>query len=121
MNWFIEGDIKGAYDNINHEILLKCMEKRIQPGRFLRLIEKGLKAGYLEFQTPIDPLFVTPQGSVVSPILSNIYFHELDLFVTEFADSLSKHKNNKNSNTIRNPIYEKKRNSFRRMPALYKK
>lgn len=79
--WFIEGDIKGCFDNIDHHILVKVLRNRISDERFLNLIWKALKAGYMEFNTPQFSLSGTPQGSIVSPILANIYLHELDLFI----------------------------------------
>lgn len=79
--WLIEGDIQGAYDTINHEILLKLLRRRVKDERFIQLIHKALKAGYIEKTVPILSLIGTPQGSIVSPILANIYFHELDCFV----------------------------------------
>lgn len=81
IKWAIDGDIKGAYDNINHGVLLNLLRKRIRDERFLSLISKALKAGYLYNSQPILALIGTPQGSIVSPILANIYLHELDVFV----------------------------------------
>lgn len=81
IKWAIEGDIKGAYDNIHHGVLINLLRKRIQDERFLSLISKALKAGYLYKEEPVFSLIGTPQGSIVSPILANIYLHELDVFV----------------------------------------
>ena len=47
--WFIEGDIKGFFDNINHDVLIKILQERIKDDRFIRLIRKFLNAGYLEY------------------------------------------------------------------------
>jgi group II intron reverse transcriptase/maturase len=81
--WFIEGDISDCFGSINHEILLGIMAERIHDQRFLRLIRHMLKAGYLEDWEYHDTLSGTPQGGVVSPILSNIYLNRLDSFVEE--------------------------------------
>src|SRR5215831_12099694 len=81
--WFIEGDIKGCYDNIDHHILMNILRENIQDNRFLRLIEGALKAGYCEEWTYHPTLSGTPQGGIVSPILSNIYMDRLDRFVQE--------------------------------------
>ena len=81
--WFIEGDIKGCYDNIDHHILMHILRENIQDNRFLRLIEGALKAGYCEEWTYHPTLSGTPQGGIVSPILSNIYMDRLDRFVQE--------------------------------------
>lgn len=79
--WFIEGDIKGCFDNIDHEVLLSILREKIQDNRFLRLIENLLKAGYLEQWDYRPTTSGTPQGGVVSPILANIYLDRLDQHV----------------------------------------
>jgi group II intron reverse transcriptase/maturase len=81
--WFIEGDIKGCFDHIDHTLLMKILREKIHDSRFLRLIEGLLKAGYCEEWKYHPSLSGTPQGGVVSPILSNIYLDRLDRFVTE--------------------------------------
>jgi group II intron reverse transcriptase/maturase len=81
--WFIEGDIKGCFDNIDHTILMHILQENIQDNRFLRLIEGALKAGYCEEWTYHPSLSGSPQGGIVSPILSNIYMDRLDKFVEE--------------------------------------
>jgi group II intron reverse transcriptase/maturase len=79
--WFIEGDISDCFGSVDHEILLGILAEKIRDNRFLRLIRNMLKAGYLEDWEYHDTLSGTPQGGVVSPILSNIYLHKLDEFV----------------------------------------
>jgi len=79
--WFIEGDIKGCFDNIDHSVLLSILRENIHDGRFIALIEGLLKAGYLEQWRYNRTLSGTPQGGIVSPILSNIYLDRLDKFV----------------------------------------
>ena len=79
--WFIEGDIKGCFDNIDHHILRNILRENIHDNRFLRLIEGALKAGYCEDWTYHPSLSGSPQGGIVSPILSNIYLDKLDKFV----------------------------------------
>jgi len=81
--WFIEGDIKGCFDNIDHHTLMHILREKIQDNRFLRLIEGALKAGYCEEWTYHPSLSGSPQGGIVSPILSNIYMDRLDRFVQE--------------------------------------
>ena len=81
VNWFIEGDIKGCFDNINHERLLSILREKIHDNRFIRLVGNLLKAGYLEEWRYNPTLSGTPQGGIVSPILSNIYLDRLDQFV----------------------------------------
>jgi group II intron reverse transcriptase/maturase len=79
--WFIEGDIADCFGSLDHEIMLAILAEKISDKRFLRLIRNMLKAGYLEDWEYHDTLSGTPQGGVVSPILSNIYLHKLDEFV----------------------------------------
>ena len=74
--WFIEGDIRGCFDNIDHEWLLKMLALRIDDKAFLNLIRKWLKAGILEPDGSIKhPDTGTPQGGIVSPVLANVYVH----------------------------------------------
>jgi len=76
MGYVVEADIKGFFDNINHEWMLKMVERRVHDRAFVGLIKKWLKAGVLEdINTIIHPAAGTPQGGVVSPILANIYLH----------------------------------------------
>jgi group II intron reverse transcriptase/maturase len=79
--WFIEGDISDCFGSLNHEITLKILTEKIHDNRFLRLIANMLKAGYLEDWKYHETLSGSPQGGVVSPILSNIYLHKLDAYV----------------------------------------
>ena len=81
VRWFVEGDIKGCFDNIDHEVLLSVLGEKLHDNRFLRLLKYLLKAGYLEDWKYGRTLSGTPQGGVVSPILSNIYLDRLDKFV----------------------------------------
>ena len=83
--WFIEGDIRGCFDNIDHEVLMSILREKVLDHRFVRLIENLLKAGYLEEWRYHDTLSGTPQGGIVSPILANIYLDRLDTFVESTA------------------------------------
>ncbi len=78
--WIIEGDIKAAFDSIHHQILLKILAQRIVAQRFLKLIELFLKAGIMEGRLFKRTEIGTPQGGICSPILANIYLHQLDLY-----------------------------------------
>ena len=73
VRWFVEGDIKGCFDNIDHEVLLSVLGDKLHDNRFLNLLKYLLKAGYMENWKYGRTLSGTPQGGVVSPILSNIY------------------------------------------------
>ncbi len=79
--WFVEGDIKGCFDNIDHDVLLSVLGEKLHDNRFLRLLKYRLKAGYMEDWTYNRTLSGTPQGGVVSPILANIYLDRLDKYV----------------------------------------
>lgn len=79
--WFIEGDISQCFDKLNHDVLLGILAEKIHDGRFLRLIDGLLKAGYLEEWKFNRTLSGTPQGGVVSPILANIYLDRFDQWI----------------------------------------
>ncbi|WP_199834870.1 reverse transcriptase/maturase family protein [Streptomyces sp. NRRL WC-3618] len=79
--WFIEGDISDCFGSLDHEILLAILSEKIHDNRFLRLIRQMLKAGYLEDWRWHATLSGSPQGGVLSPLLSNIYMDRLDRFV----------------------------------------
>ena len=81
--WFIEGDIKGCFENIEHHTLMHILRENIRDNRFLRLIEGALKAGYCEEWQYHPSLSGSPQGGIISPILSNIYMDRLDRYVQE--------------------------------------
>ncbi|UYU42598.1 reverse transcriptase/maturase family protein [Bacteroides salyersiae] len=100
--WFIEGDIKGFFDNIDHDVMIGILGERIKDERFLRLIRKFLKAGYLEQWEFRGTYCGTPQGGVLSPILANIYLDKLDKYMVEYISSFNIGKARK-----RNPEYKR--------------
>ena len=77
VNWILDLDLKSFFDNISHEKLIQLMEKRIADPRVLRLIQKWLKAGVLEDGVWSETEAGTPQGAVISPLLSNVYLHDV--------------------------------------------
>ncbi|WP_084000991.1 reverse transcriptase/maturase family protein, partial [Actinomadura kijaniata] len=79
--WFIEGDIAQCFDRLDHEVMIGTLGEKIHDNRFLRLLRNMLKAGYLEDWVWNATLSGSPQGGVMSPILSNIYLHKLDQFI----------------------------------------
>ena len=82
INHIIDADIKGFFDHVDHEWLMKFLEHKISDVNFLRLIKRFLKNGYLEEGRLYKTSEGTPQGGVVSPILANIYLHyALDLWI----------------------------------------
>ena len=102
VKWFVEGDIKGCFDHVDHHVLIQILRRRIADEHFIGLIWKFLKAGYMENWVYYNTYSGTPQGSLISPILANIYLNELDVFMAEYAKSF-------NHGTRRkiNPAYQK--------------
>jgi group II intron reverse transcriptase/maturase len=100
--WVIEGDITGCFDNIDHEILLQILARKIDDGRLIELIRRFLKAGYFEFKQVHNSLSGVPQGSGASPVLANIYLNELDKCM-----ELQIQKLNKGARKQKNPKYQK--------------
>jgi group II intron reverse transcriptase/maturase len=79
--WFVEGDIRGCFDSINHAVLVGLINNKVKDARIIKLIYKFLKAGYAEDWQYHATYSGTPQGGIISPLLANIYLHELDKFV----------------------------------------
>ena len=102
VKWFVEGDIKGCFDNIDHHVLIQILRKRIDDEHFIGLIWKFLKAGYLESWEYHNTYSGTPQGSLISPVLANIYLNELDKFMEQYAASF-----NMGEKRSINPAYKK--------------
>jgi group II intron reverse transcriptase/maturase len=75
INWILDADIKGFFDNIDHDWLLKFLQIRIGDKRILRLIQKWLKTGHIEDGKRVRQEVGTPQGAVISPLLANIFLH----------------------------------------------
>ena len=88
--WFVEGDIKGFFDNIDHAVMIDILRKRIKDERFLRLIRKFLNAGYMENNWLHQSYSGTPQGGIISPILANIYLDQLDKHMAELKQRFDK-------------------------------
>ena len=93
--WFIEGDIKGFFDNIDHHKLIEILRRRINDEKFIDLIWKFLKAGYMEDWQYHKTYSGTPQGGIISPILSNIYLSELDTYMQVLKEKFDKGKSRK--------------------------
>lgn len=90
--WFVEGDIKGFFDNINHDVLINILKERITDERFIHLVRKFLKAGYIEEWQFHNTYSGTPQGGIISPILANIYLDKLDKYIKEYTVKFDKGK-----------------------------
>ena len=107
--WWIEFDIKGCFDNIDHTILIKLLEKRIDDQKFINIIRKMLKAGYLDNFQYHNTYSGTPQGGIISPLLANVYLSELDHFIDKLCEVT-------NDDTIKNnlnPEYIKVSNDYK--------
>src|SRR6266702_6855689 len=87
--WVIEGDIKGAFDNVQHDSLLKCLAERIADQRLLKLIKGFLKAGLMEHGLFQRTELGVPQGAICAPLLANVYLHQLDRYWWNKSGSLS--------------------------------
>lgn len=108
--WFIEGDIKGFFDNINHQKLENLLKNHFNEARFFHLYWKFVKAGYIEWDSNKMNFIASdvgvPQGSIISPILSNLILHELDKFIEEKIQKMSMNNSDKKP-YITNPEYHK--------------
>jgi len=109
--WLIEGDISDCFGSLNHDVMIRILSEKIHDNRFLRLIKQMLRAGYLEDWKYHETLSGSPQGGVVSPVLSNIYLHKLDVFVETVL--IPQH----NRGTLRRPNPEYNRVVLRRKRA----
>jgi len=89
--WFVEGDIKGCFDNIDHSVLITVIGKKIKDARFLKLLQVFLKAGYMEDWKYYGTYSGCPQGGIISPILANIYLNELDKYVEKLKEEFDNH------------------------------
>jgi RNA-directed DNA polymerase len=87
--WIVEGDIKGCFDNIPHEQLIQVLRRVIKDERLLALVWAFLKAGYIEEGKLYTPQIGTPQGGIVSALLTNIYLHEIDKTWQQRYNSMS--------------------------------
>jgi retron-type reverse transcriptase len=101
--WFVEGDISACFDRLDHQVLLGILRESFHDEPFMRLISELLKAGYMEDWRFNATLSGTPQGGVVSPILSNIYLDRLDKYVERTL--IPAHTKGKERKT--NPLYDR--------------
>ena len=115
--WFIEGDIKGFFDNINHDVMINILRERITDERFIRLIRKFLNAGYIEDWKFQKTYSGTPQGGIVSPILANIYLDKLDKYIKEYIRDFDKGKDRK-ANKERVPFEYGKRLAVQKLKTV---
>ena len=101
--WFIEADIADCFGSLDHEIMVSILAANIRDNRFLRLIRSMLRAGYLEDWVWKATLSGAPQGSVASPVLSNIYLDRLD----KYAETVLIPEYTRGESRKANPAYTK--------------
>jgi len=90
VNWVLDADIRGFFDNLSHEWTVKFLEHRVADPRMLRLIQKWLAAGVSEDGEWSETTVGTPQGAVVSPLLANVYLHyAFDLWVDAWRKTVA--------------------------------
>ena len=104
VDYVIEGDIEQTYPTIDHHILVKILQTRIGDPRFIRLIWKLLGCGVLDEERTIWSKTGVPQGTMVSPILANIYYHELDNFIQVIKEQFETPKENRKQ--LKSPAYK---------------
>ena len=129
-SWYIEGEISKCFDSFDHDLLISFLRKKMKDERFIRLIIKALKAGYFEFRNDNLSILGTPpfacalqqplwslsqraeekakEGSIISPILCNIYLDNFDKFVDQLKQAFAKESKNR-TNTRGDCDYIKKR------------
>ncbi|BCL79148.1 maturase [Ktedonobacteria bacterium brp13] len=114
IKWIVDMDIRDYFNTINHELLVELLKKKIDDTRFLRLIKAMLDAGYLEDWTYHTTYSGVPQGSIVSPILANVYLHELDLFMKGLKQRFDRGKKRK-----KNLLYHRYSDRIKRLRAKW--
>lgn len=118
--WFIEGDISKCFDALDHKVMIETIGEKIQDGRLLHLIEELLKAGYMEDWKLNATLSGSPQGGIISPLLSNIYLDKLDKYVEhilipEHTKGIGRGKNRPYANLLQQAYRSKDKKKARRL------
>lgn len=110
VTWFLEGDIKSFFDTIDHYVLEGLLKKSFDEARLIHLYWKMVKAGYVEWNTDsremVESDIGVPQGGIISPLLSNVVLHELDVYIEEIIKKLKESNGNKKKD-LPNPEYRK--------------
>jgi len=110
VSWVVEGDIVGCFDNIPHSELLKAVTRRIADEKVMSLVSAFLKTGYMENWQFHKTYSGTPQGGIISPLLCNIFLHQLDVYMDSLGANETQTR--KEANLRRSPAYRKIDNSI---------
>jgi len=110
--WIIEGDIASYFDTIHHPKLIRLVGRRIKDKKLLRLIWKFLRSGVMEKRTFRDTTLGTPQGGIISPLLANIYLHELDRYMERYTSRTKREKEKRRQQGLGNFTYSRYADDF---------
>lgn len=115
ITWMIEGDIKGFFDNIDHHILANLLKDKIDDKNLIDLYWKLVKVGYVNNGNYYASSLGVPQGGIISPLLSNIYLHEFDLFMKNLCE---KYTDKSKRVSKPNPMYTKLRSNIKKLEKI---
>lgn len=120
--WCIEGNIENNFSNVNHKILMNLLKKRIACSKFLVLIKNSMKAGYVENGKFFESNIGLFHGNLISPILNNVYLHELDLYMKSLINLfyLGKRRNKNSKYRQFQYLMEKEKSDFLKIKNLRK-
>jgi RNA-directed DNA polymerase len=111
--WIIEGDIASYFDTIPHRRLMKAIKKRVADRNIRDLLWKFLRAGVMQQGTIKETLTGTPQGGIVSPLLANIYLHELDRYMeSKYLSFTERQRHNRRKQGKGNVLYVRYADDF---------
>jgi RNA-directed DNA polymerase len=110
--WVVEGDISSYFDTVHHRRLAKLLRRRIADGKLLELVWKFLRAGVLERKRYRDTTLGVPQGGIVSPLLANVYLHELDKYMERYTALSTMEKTARRKQRLANFVYVRYADDF---------